>query len=200
MTVEYIDILRHGSTLSGNILRGHTDDPLSEEGFVQMQTAVAGNAWRRIITSPLSRCRRFAEELSHERRIPLAVDDRLTEFHFGEWDGRDVDLLRAEDGERLQRFFADPVNNTPPGGEEFQSFDRRVQDAWRSIHDDDQSGGTLIITHGGVILSILAHVLGRDRLHGRVDVPYACISRIARGGADYPARLLYHGHGPIRAN
>ena len=199
MAAEIIDVLRHGSTRSGNILRGHTDDPLSDEGYEQMRQAVVGSGWRRIVSSPLSRCRVFAEALARERQIPLDVDDRLTEFHFGDWDGKDIDVLRAEDGERLQQFFADPVNNTPPGGEQFTHFDRRVQAVWQSIHDQEQAGGTLIITHGGVILSILAVVLGRDRLHGRVDVPYASISRIARGGKDYPARLLYHGHGPIRA-
>lgn len=196
----YIDILRHGSTLSGNILRGHTDDPLSEEGLGQMRDAVSGHRWRRIITSPLSRCRVFAEELAGRCDASLAVDERLKEFFFGDWDGRDIDALRAEDGKRLQRFFADPFNNPPPGGEDFADFEQRVHAAWRSIHDEVHDGGTLVITHGGVILSILARVLGRDRLHGRVDVPYACISRIVRGGEDFPARLLHHGLGPIRTH
>lgn len=190
---RHIDLLRHGATRSGNILRGRTDDPLSDEGYGQMRSAVAGQRWDRIVASPLSRCRLFAEELASAGAIPLELDERLMEYHFGDWDGRDIDEIRAADGERLQRFFDDPVNHGAPGGEDFQAFTERVQRAWTSVHDDPATGNTLVITHGGVILGILATVLGIDRLHGRIDVPYACMSRIARGGADYPARLLHHG-------
>ena len=76
--------------------------------------------------------------------------------------------------------------------------------AWRDLSGNipgsavETGDNILVITHGGVILSILASVLDREGLHMRIDVPHACISRIARAWEDRPQRLLFHGVGPIR--
>jgi len=56
-----VDLLRHGEPVGGRRYRGQTDDPLSDKGWKQMWTAVAGQQpWQVIVTSTLSRCREFA--------------------------------------------------------------------------------------------------------------------------------------------
>lgn len=204
MPEGHIELLRHGRTRRGEVIRGRMDDPLLPEGHAQMAASVEGHRWARIIASPLSRCRLFGEQLAAERGVGLTIDDRLAEYDFGEWEGRTYQSVMETEGDSLQRFFADPYACTPPGGEDFRRFNERVLAAWREVsggHDDADSGTDdkiLVITHGGVILSILASVLDREGLHMRIDVPHACISRIARAGKDRPQRLLYHGVGPIR--
>ncbi len=200
----HIDLLRHGRTLKEGVFRGRLDDPLSPEGHAQMVASVDGHRWSRVIASPLIRCRRFGEHLARERGIELAVDERLAEYDFGKWEGRNIQSVLESEGNSVQRFFADPYAFTPPGGEDFRCFNERVLGAWRDLSEDLAPGtgetgdNILIITHGGVILSILAFVLDREGLHMRINVPHACISRIARAWEDQPQRLLFHGVGPIR--
>ena len=62
--ITTIDLLRHGEPIGGRRYRGHIDDPLSEYGWSEMWHAVSGETpWQQIITSPLRRCREFAEAL-----------------------------------------------------------------------------------------------------------------------------------------
>ena len=70
-TLTTIDLIRHGEPVGGSKYRGQTDDPLSEKGWEQMRAAVGDHRpWEAILTSPLARCRAFAEKLaSGEVRI-----------------------------------------------------------------------------------------------------------------------------------
>ena len=62
--ILHLDLLRHGETELGGGLRGSLDDALTANGWVQMREAVvARGPWDRLISSPLQRCARFAEEL-----------------------------------------------------------------------------------------------------------------------------------------
>lgn len=84
MTITLIDMLRHGEPVGGRRYRGQTDDPLSDKGWRQMRAATAETRpWTAIVSSPLLRCRAFAEELAGQTGLPLAVDDRLKEVGFG---------------------------------------------------------------------------------------------------------------------
>ena len=83
-TLTHLDFLRHGEPVGGRKYRGQTDDPLSDKGWQQMRAATAGEqAWTAVVTSPLSRCRDFAEALARERALALGVDERLKEVGFG---------------------------------------------------------------------------------------------------------------------
>ncbi len=205
----HIELLRHGRTAMEGAFRGRLDDPLRPEGHLQMVQSVAGLQWSRIVTSPLRRCRNFGEKLARKNEVDLTIDPRLAEYDFGEWEGQDIQSIMASDSESVHRFLADPRTFTPPGGEEYPAFRKRVLDAWqewsgerpdeagRTEQTMQKSGHTLIITHGGVILCILGSVLGQEKLHEAMDVPHGCISRISRSCGNWPQRLLYHGVGPI---
>ncbi len=115
-TSTTIDLIRHGEPVGGKRYRGQIDDPLSEKGWQQMWVAVGEHhPWDVIVTSTLSRCRDFAEALGERHGIPVETDARLMEIGFGEWEGRTAAELLAEDPQRLQRFWSDPLNHTPPG-------------------------------------------------------------------------------------
>ncbi|MBX2867472.1 MAG: alpha-ribazole phosphatase family protein [Acidiferrobacterales bacterium] len=187
------DLLRHGKTESADIFRGHTEDPLSAEGWEQMEKVVANCSWDQIICSPLSRCRLFASDLAEKTNTPLFIDQQFAEYHFGDWDGRRYQEVMETDGALVTRFFDDPFNHTPPNAEEFSVFHERVKQGWESALTAFQSQSVLIITHGGVIMSVIAHVLGLDRVHGKIDVGYANLTRVRPGLADYPHRLVAHG-------
>jgi alpha-ribazole phosphatase len=162
--VTHIALLRHGETQGGSRLRGRLDDPLTAMGWEQMWTAVGQadrkRTWDAIIASPLARCADFAQALSERQGIPLHLDRRLVEMDFGAWEGQTAADLMATDAGALGRFWADPLANTPPGGETLMAFASRVLAAWRDILDQEPSERLLVIGHGGVIRVILCQALG----------------------------------------
>jgi len=218
-----IDLIRHGRTVRDNIFRGVTDDPLSEPGWLQMNAAVGDERWDRIISSPLGRCRKFAAELAEKNQLQLETDQRLSEYDFGDWDGKTYHEVMNKDAGLVERFFADPFSHRPPNGELFVDFTQRVLQGWRQLSgevvagkaragqtrpdttrpdttrpdttrtDTTPPGKTLVVAHGGVIMTILADVLGVDRLHGRIEMPYACRSRIRLDQGGKRPRLVFHG-------
>jgi broad specificity phosphatase PhoE len=50
--------------------------------------------WDRIISSPLRRCREFAERTATVSNIPLEIDEQWQEIDYGDWDGMPIDEWR----------------------------------------------------------------------------------------------------------
>ncbi len=161
MNETRIDLLRHGEVEGGERYRGSTDDALTPRGWEQMRAAV-GDAcpWTRIISSPLQRCAEFAVELAERHSLPLELDARLREIHFGAWEGKTAAELFAACPEHLARFWNDPVNHPPPEAENLLSFETRVLAVWREYSALASRERVLMITHGGVIRVIVGHMQG----------------------------------------
>ncbi len=177
-------LLRHGEAAGGTRFRGPSDDPLTPEGWRQMAAALADKrllvtgldgrvpslqrstvslpecrspvaAWERIVTSPLRRCAAFARDWGERHGIAVSTDERLVELDFGDWEGRTPAEIHATDPQALERFWTDPWQHPPPGGESLADFRRRVLAAW---HDwNRRQENILFITHGGVIRLLLWH-------------------------------------------
>ncbi len=158
-----------------------------------MEEVVAKRNWDQIVCSPLSRCRLFANNLAEKTHTPLLVDEQFAEYHFGDWDGKRYSEVMETDGALVARFFDDPFGYTPPNAEDFSAFHDRVKKGWESALTEFQGQSVLIVTHGGVIMSVIALVLGLERVHGKIDVGYANLTRIRPGLDGYPHRLVAHG-------
>lgn len=175
----YLDLLRHGETqLSG--FRGSLDDALTERGWQQMREAVSEQSgWQRIISSPLQRCRLFAEWLAAERQLPLHLEANLRELHFGDWEGRTAAELMEIDSEALGQFWADPYRFGPPNGEPLSDFSQRIQQALQQLSHYYAGERLLVITHGGVMRYVLAQARGlpKEQLL-QVAVPHAALFRL----------------------
>lgn len=194
--VTTIDLMRHGEPVGGRKYRGQTDDPLSEKGWAQMRAAIGEQRpWHHIVSSPLVRCRAFAEELARSQGLPLTVDARLMEVGFGEWEGQTPDQLRARDPHVIARFQRDPVNERPPGAEPLEDFLARVSAAWDELVTTHAGKHLLVVCHAGVIRMALAHCLGIPLARAyRIDVPTAGITRITVEGSGPEAlvKLRFH--------
>lgn len=190
-----LDVLRHGECQGGEIFRGATDVALSDAGWQQMRASAerAAAPWQRIVSSPLQRCRAFAEELSARLEIPLSVDPDWREMSFGQWEGQLREEVFAREAQAISAFYRDPVNCAPPQGEAGDVLQARVVEAYQRVLAEASGQHVLIVTHGGVIRALLAHVLGMplQRMF-TLDVPYACLSglhHVERAGF---SRLLSH--------
>ncbi|MBL0798981.1 MULTISPECIES: alpha-ribazole phosphatase family protein [unclassified Pseudomonas] len=159
-----LDLLRHGETELGGGLRGSLDDALTEKGWAQMREAVIGQGpWDRLVSSPLQRCARFAEELSAQRDLPVSLDKNLQELHFGAWEGQSAAALMETDAEALGLFWADPYGFTPPQGEPVSDFSARVLAAVMRLHAAYAGERVLLVSHGGVMRLLLARARGLPR-------------------------------------
>ena len=169
-----LDLLRHGECLDAAFLRGRrTDSPLSKRGMGQMRRRLIRRRYDVVWTSPLARCRAFAEEWADTHNLPLQVLDTLAERDWGLWDGLPLETVQRKWPVELEAYLADPFGVTPPEAEPLTDFRQRVMQALRTVA---VSGGerVLIVTHGGVIKLAAQQVLGfPDRQLFSFGIEYA---------------------------
>lgn len=199
-TETIVDLLRHGEVTGELCLRGgRTDDPLSDKGWAQLRRAVEdGGRWDVVVSSPLTRCRAFAESLAPSLRV--VVDERLAEYDFGDWDGRSLDELWAEQGDAVAAFLDDADQVTPPGGETAADFRARVRAAWDNLIETERGQRVLVIGHGGVLRQWVSDTLGAPMsAHARMEWPHAAMTRL-RVYEEPPqpraVTLAFHAHQP----
>jgi alpha-ribazole phosphatase/probable phosphoglycerate mutase len=145
-----------------------------------MRAAVADHRpWDVIVSSTLSRCADFASELAARHALPLEFDQRLIEIGFGEWEGLTAAEVTAQNPLLLKKFWADPINTSPPGAEPLTAFYDRVIPAWEELLMRHAGKHVLIVGHAGVIRMIVHRVLDMplERMF-RLQVPNAGITRI----------------------
>jgi len=170
----HLDLLRHGETTFSHTLRGHLDDELTEQGWLQMQSTIqqALNAhmyWDVIISSPLQRCQKFAVALAQQLERPLLLHSDMKEMFFGDWEGVSTQTIYETEPELLANFWQFPTQYHAPNGESFAQFQQRVMYGVNHIYTEMQQNHwhrALIVTHGGVIklLTCLARQQALDEL------------------------------------
>lgn len=154
-----LDLLRHGETTLSHTLRGHTDDELTENGWLQMQSTIqqyvaGGTNWDVIFSSPLQRCHAFAINLAERLEIPLQLNMHIKEMYFGDWEGISTQSIYENEPELLANFWQFPTKYHAPNGESLEQFLQRVKVGFDEIHTQmkiNQWNRALVVTHGGVI-------------------------------------------------
>ena len=118
------------------------------------------SAVTQLYSSDLLRSREMGCAFSAFLRVPLEIDSRLRELHYGDWEKRTWKSIESSDSKNFLAWMRDPVNEGPPAGESFLTLSKRVQ-AWRSDTCERHSQGTIaVITHAGVIRALLCDALG----------------------------------------
>lgn len=155
--------LRHGEPVGGKIFRGSNDDPLTALGWQQLKQSVKELSFDEIISSPLKRCSEFAQAIHAELNIPLHIKNDLQEMHLGDWEGLSAAQVDKLDSKALGAFWQDPHSNTPPNGEPFSDFEKRILSTWESLNrqylSTEQSKTLLVVCHAGVMMVLLKEIL-----------------------------------------
>lgn len=188
-----LDLMRHGEPVGGRRYRGQIDDPLSEKGWAQMHAAVGDAApWQHVVSSPLLRCRAFAETLADRHGLPLVFDARLKEVGFGVWEGKSAAEIEAEAPGTLARFKADPIHARPEGAEPLADFHARVAAALDDLLAQHAGQHVLLVGHAGVMRMALAWALHIPLEHAyRIEVATASLTRLRFESGR--ASLIFHG-------
>jgi alpha-ribazole phosphatase len=197
-STTFFDLIRHGEPAGGPMFRGSKDDPLSDTGWEQMRRAIDQNEhWDLILTSPLLRCQEFARELAEERGLPIEVEERFRELHFGEWEGRTSAHILEQSPDALRQFWTNPLKYPPPGGESLEDFSERIRKGWTDWQQKAEGQQVLLVCHGGVIGMLLAEVMGipLTRSFAAIKVPYACRSRLRVDVTEHGILSCLESHG-----
>ena len=178
-----VDLLRHGEPEGGQRYRGHgCDDPLSARGWSQMERAVRDEEeWQYVVSSPMLRCRGFAERFAARQGLPVTLEPDLREVGFGEWEGRTRVELQRDRPEEYRAFYADPVHARPAGAEPLAAFRRRVEAGFDVALQPLQAERVLVVVHAGVIRALVGRVMGvPDERLFQLECEYASRTRLHR--------------------
>ena len=144
-----IYLIRHGKTEANekHLYCGSTDLPLSESGRAELDNIHYDIKNVRFITSGMKRTDETMRILFGD--IPYEIDPRFREVDFGIFEMHSYDQLK--DTPEYQAWLTgDNEANIPPQGESGVQMKARVLQAFSEIKED-----TCIITHGGVIATIM---------------------------------------------
>jgi alpha-ribazole phosphatase len=188
-----LDLMRHGEPVGGRKYRGQIDDPLSEKGWAQMHAAVGESVpWTQIVSSPLLRCRAFAETLAERHGLPLVLDPRLKEVGFGVWEGKSAAEIEQAAPGSLAQFKADPLHARPADAEPLSDFHARVAAGLADLLVQYDGQHMLVVGHAGVMRMALAWALQIPLENAyRIEVASASLTRLRF--EDGRAILVFHG-------
>ena len=164
--------IRHGETdfnREGR-LQGQQDTPLNPKG--REQASAVGRALRKVagaemaaldaasafVASPFVRTRRtmeLARQAMGFEPTAYALDDRLKELTFGEWEGFTWPEIEARDPAGAAARAADKWEFVPPNGESYAGLARRVA-PWVETIDRD----LFVTSHGGVARALMYLIAG----------------------------------------
>jgi probable phosphomutase (TIGR03848 family) len=160
-------LVRHGLTATtGHVLTGWTPGiALDDRGLAQaaaLASRLAPLPLDAIVSSPLERCMQTAAAIAAGRGGQQVIaEDRVGECHYGDWTGRPLKKLAAEQLWRVVQAHPSAVRFPGPDGESMPDMQHRAVAAVRDWNSRLGKDATyLICSHGDVIKSIIADSLG----------------------------------------
>jgi probable phosphomutase (TIGR03848 family) len=161
-----IVLLRHAHSVANekNLLAGRTAGiSLSKTGKEQAKDLIArlGNIhFDEVATSPLQRCRETIDPWldTTGAKSRIVVDDSISEVDYGNWSGKTLASLRRKAQWKVVQDF--PSQMTFPEGESLLEMQGRALSGFYRLNAVKGKGPRLLVSHGDVIKSIVAHCLG----------------------------------------
>jgi broad specificity phosphatase PhoE len=160
-------LVRHGQTAwsrSGQHT-GRTDVPLTEDGERDARALaprLAAFDLRLVLSSPLSRARRTAELAG----LTPEVDDDLTEWDYGGYEGRTTEDVREGLGDPTWTVFDDGVAAGDTPGETVEEVAARASRVLVRVADPLTRGDVALVAHGHLLRVLTATWLRQEPRFG----------------------------------
>lgn len=189
-------LVRHGETDWNAVKRiqGNVNIPLNERGRLAARLtaeALADVPFDTVFSSPLDRAYETAGILTAGRELEVVKDARLSEIHFGEFEGTLwKDIQEKEEYACMYHFFEEPGRYVPErGAESFESILERAGDFIEKevLPREKSCRNMLIVAHGALNRAFLACVreLPKEEFWGRSRKPMkncgVCILEVTNG-------------------
>lgn len=156
-----IIFLRHGESEMNKqgLYCGWTNSFLTDEGVNQAEIArqkLVDEEIDLIISSDLDRCLMTAKIINtaHDRKIEK--NSSLKELNFGIWEGLSYTEVSSQFPLQAKSWEEDYINFKIPQGESLMEMHKRANNAFEEIINNYKKGKIIIVTHSGVIRSILS--------------------------------------------
>lgn len=197
MTRTRLCLVRHGETswnAEGRV-QGQTDVPLSEVGRAQAR-AVAnslarstqarvrgeGTAFAALYASDLTRVVQTAAPAADALALPVRLDARLRERHYGVFERLTYLEAKERFPEDYLRFKLRDPDYDFENGESLSGFQARAIECLSSIAERHAGETVLVFTHGGVLEMAYRHATGKPLSSPRdFEIPNAAINWIEAG-------------------
>jgi alpha-ribazole phosphatase len=193
----HLFLIRHAQTKHNHDRRyqGSTDAPLNETGELQAREIAKRLSNKKIdaiYSSNLQRSVQTADFITKVHNLKINQDERLREISFGNWEGMSYDEIQKISPDLLEKWIDDPANIAPPNGETLVQLASRVKSAIDEIKSKNTKDETvLLVTHGGVIRTLLCIVLGVElNNHLKFDCATGSLSIISFYDEHANVRLL----------
>lgn len=167
---KYVFLMRHGESEfnAKKVIQGHIDTTLTEKGILQARYAgefLKESNIKKIISSDLKRAYQTALTVADILKVPVVVDSRIREMHFGTWEGLSYDHIYKNHLEDFYNWLANPVKHPLPKQEDITQFERRLRSFLEDITNQNEDN-ILVIGHGGSVQGLLciAMQLGMENL------------------------------------
>jgi probable phosphoglycerate mutase len=149
-------LIRHGETAwnAEGRIQGQLDVPLSARGVWQaarLAQRLAAEPIDAVISSDLARARLTAEPLAQARQLPVTVEPRLGERHFGRFQGHTAEEIAARWPEDFHRWRQRDPDWPIPEGESGSVFSTRVRAALADLCARHAGGCVAVVAHGGTL-------------------------------------------------
>lgn len=181
-------LVRHAQTVGNHrrCFQGRTDSPLSPLGLRQAQclgTYFAGQAVETIYSSHLTRSIQTAQVIATSTGTVVKIEPGLAEIDFGAWERLTIEEVETRFKHEYSEWLRNPLQFRIPGGESYEQFRLRVRRTLADIvarHGKEGGRALVVVSHGGVIASLLADCLGTDygQLLRRLALEHASVSTI----------------------
>lgn len=159
--MTHIWMVRHGPTHEKAFV-GWRDVPadLSDAALIARVNAYLPQK-AIVIASDLRRASQTADMLSPGRKR-LSDDPALREFNFGDWDGLHFSQVAERDPDLSRRFWEEPGDLAPPGGESWNQVAARVSTAIDALHRANEGQQVVVVAHIGVIMTQIQRATDGD--------------------------------------
>lgn len=180
MSAPTIYYIRHGETEwnAAGRLQGTQDIPLNALG--RRQAAQAGHILASLfardgrdsrglgyVASPLGRARSTMDFVREALGLPAsqyALDDRLREIGYGDWEGSTLAEMQAKDPAFYAQRLTQKWTMSSPGGETYAAVQVRMRDWYDSLNGD-----TVAVAHGGTCRALMV-ALGHETPQSAADL------------------------------
>lgn len=156
-----IFLLRHLKTLNNDlhIISGQSDSEIIKTEYLKIDLSV----FDKIYCSPSQRCIRTIKLLGDQSDAinSIIYDKRLLERNMGSLEG----MLKKEGKHKYSELFRGEtfdVFKTPPGGESFECFKKRVKAFYNEFLCAKQGNNILICSHNQTLKLLRLFILEKD--------------------------------------